>query len=265
MGSMLLWQAASFVFFLYILVILAWRGAGSRAAGQRALVGSLAGVAATFLAMADATPWLFTDVILPPLVLLISYWTSGLLFVAPIAAQERALEELDQRFSILHVARRLPRALAELLEAAYLGVYALVPIALVIHLLFSTPPDPPQFWAVILITDFVCFGVLPWVQTRPPRALERAEPWTSSIRALNLRLLGSTSIQVNTFPSGHAAEGLAAALLVVDAPAPIVALMMIAALNVAAGAVLGRYHYLADVFAGFVVAISVWTIIAARP
>jgi hypothetical protein len=41
---------------------------------------------------------------------------------------------------------------------------------------------------------------------------------------------------------------------------------MIAAVNVAAGAVLGRYHYLADALAGFVVAAGVWTtIIGARP
>jgi hypothetical protein len=262
---MQLWQAASFVFFLYIVVILASRGAATRAAMQRVVAGSIAGVGTVLLSLVHGAPAILTDLLLPPLVLLIAYWTSGMLFVAPIAAQERALERLDNRLNILTFARGLPRVIVELLEAAYLGVYALIPVALLIHIFFSKRPDPAQFWAVILITDFVCFAVLPWVQTRPPRALEATEPWTSSIRKLNLRLLGSASIQVNTFPSGHAAEGLAAALLVLDAPAPIVVLMLIAAVKVAAGAVLGRYHYLADALAGFAVAVSVWTIIGAAP
>jgi hypothetical protein len=265
MSSMLLWQTASFVFFAYLIAILACRRTATAEAEQRVLAGSIVGATIVIVSMTDAVPWFLRDVILPPLVLLVAYWTSGMLFVAPIASQERVLEHLDKRLSIFTLARRLPRVIAELLEAAYLGVYALIPIALVIHFLFSSAPNPAQFWAVILITDFVCFAVLPWVQTRPPRAIERAEPWRSSIRSLNLRVLGSASIQVNTFPSGHAAEGLAAALLVLDAPAPIVVLMMIAALKVAAGAVLGRYHYLADALAGFVVAVSVWTIIGARP
>ena len=112
------------------------------------------------------------------------------------------------------------------------------------------------------MTDFVCFGVLPWVQTRPPRALESGEPWVSSLRSFNLRLLGATSIQVNTFPSGHAAEALVALLLALAAPPGIVVLMFLAALAVSAGAVLGRYHYLADAVAGWVVAIGVFLIVS---
>jgi membrane-associated phospholipid phosphatase len=193
--------------------------------------------------------------------LLVAYWTSGLLFVAPNVSQERALGWLDDRLAIRDVSRRTPRPVAEVLEAAYAGVYLLVPIALLIYLQYSPSPDFGTFWSVVLITDFVCFGVLPWVQTRPPRALEDAEPWASSLRRFNLRLLGATSIQVNTFPSGHAAEGLAAALLVLEAPAGIVIAMLIAALAVSAGAVLGRYHYLADALAGWVVAVAVYVII----
>ena len=49
----------------------------------------------------------------------------------------------------------------------------------------------------------------------------------SSLRRFNLRVLGATSIQVNTFPSGHAAEGLVAALLVLAAPAGIVAVAVV--------------------------------------
>jgi len=96
----------------------------------------------------------------------------------------------------------------------------------------------------------------------PPRALESGEPWQSSLRLFNLRLLGATSIQVNTFPSGHAAEGLAAFLLALAAPPGIVVAMFLAAVAVSAGAVLGRYHYLADALVGWVVALGVFVVLS---
>jgi membrane-associated phospholipid phosphatase len=66
------------------------------------------------------------------------------------------------------------------------------------------------------------------------------------------------SVRVNTFPSGHAAEALAAALLTTAAPAPVPILMLLNALAVSAGAVLGRYHYAVDAVAGWLVAAAVW-------
>ena len=87
-----------------------------------------------------------------------------------------------------------PRLVAELLEAAYLGVYAIVGIAFVLHLMLTPAPSPDRFWAVVLITDFICFAMLPWIQTRPPRALEDRDPWRSSVRRPIRRLLGATSI-----------------------------------------------------------------------
>jgi membrane-associated phospholipid phosphatase len=184
-----------------------------------------------------------------------------LLFVTAKPSHEAALRWLDDRLGVRGLSQRTPRVLAEVLEAAYAGVYLLVPLALWVRHLYLPSPDAGRFWAVVLITDFVCFGVLPWVQTRPPRALEAGEPWASTIRGFNLRLLGATSIQVNTFPSGHAAEGLAAFLLVISAPAGVGALMLLAALAVSAGAVLGRYHFLADALAGWAVAIVVFAVL----
>jgi membrane-associated phospholipid phosphatase len=171
---------------------------------------------------------------------------------------ERLLLNIDRRLQIRRICRSTPRPIAELLEIAYAAVYVVVPIALVVHLTKTAQPSGALFWAVILITDYICFGTLPWIQTRPPRALEADEPWTAAFRAFNLRLLGRTSIHVNTFPSGHAAEGLAAALLVIGAPVSIVAAMLLVGLSVSAGAVLGRYHYATDIVAGWAVAMTVY-------
>jgi membrane-associated phospholipid phosphatase len=73
-------------------------------------------------------------------------------------------------------------------------------------------------------------------------------------------VLGAASIRVNTFPSGHAAEALAAALLVSNAPSPVVAWMFFNALAVSAGAVFGRYHYATDAVTGWLVALAVWVV-----
>jgi membrane-associated phospholipid phosphatase len=71
-------------------------------------------------------------------------------------------------------------------------------------------------------------------------------------------VLGATSIQVNTFPSGHAAEAVVAALFTLDAPWPVALFMWTAALAVSAGAILGRYHYAADALTGWLVAAIVF-------
>ncbi len=254
------WQIAGVIFFGYVILVGAVRSPGP-AALRRVLSGAVVGLVVLAVSMSARQPPVLNHWIWPPLVLLIAYWSTGLLFVKPSIPQENALRWLDDRLDIRAISRRTPRPVVEVLEAAYTGVYLLVPLALLIYLRHSPAPDPGTFWSVVLITDFVCFGVLPWVQTRPPRALEDAEPWASSLRRFNLRLLGATSIQVNTFPSGHAAEGLAAALLVLAAPAGIVIAMLIAALAVSAGAVLGRYHYLADALAGWVVALVVYLLL----
>jgi membrane-associated phospholipid phosphatase len=220
-----------------------------------ATLGLVLGATALLLRDSVVEQW-----ILPPSLLLIGYWSSGLLFVAPMARAERALLGLDATLNVRLWASRAPHWLAELLECAYLAIYPLIPIALGLHVMFVRAPDTDGFWTVILATDFICFGVLPWVQTRPPRSLESGEPWSARVRALNLRLLGSSSIQVNTFPSGHAAEALAAALLLLAAPSPVFLVVLATAVAISAGAVLGRYHFAADVFAGWVVALGVWGI-----
>jgi membrane-associated phospholipid phosphatase len=254
------WEAASAAFFVYILAVaLVLRGLDP-ASRRRALAGAVAGLGLVILSWRIAPDWILHGWILPPLLLLLGYWTTGLLFVAPMPRAERILEGADRALRIPALAARAPRPLAELLELAYAGVYPLIPIALVLHLLYTPGGEADHFWSVVLVADFVCFGMLPWVQTRPPRAFEAGEPWRSSVRALNLRILGTASIEVNTFPSGHAAEALVVTLLVLGSPWPIVAGMLVVAAAISAGAVLGRYHYALDVLAGWFVAVVVWSL-----
>jgi membrane-associated phospholipid phosphatase len=252
------WPLASGIFFGYAAGVAATMPRLVRQRRRAALIFSAAGLALSVVAARLPFTPILHEWLLPPVLLLLAYWTSGLLFVAPMPRAEAILFAVDRALRIRTISAHTPRPVAELLELAYAGVYPLIPIALVIQLTLTPHPDPGVFWTVILVTDYICFGVLPWVQTRPPRSLEDADPWTARFRRFNVRLLGTTSIHANTFPSGHAAEALAAALLVLDAPLPWVVWMFFNAFAVSAGAVLGRYHYALDAFSGWLVAVVVW-------
>jgi membrane-associated phospholipid phosphatase len=257
------WPQASGAFFVYAAVAALIVPRLPPPRRRAALLFSAAGLGLSVVAMRLPFTAILHDWLLPPALLLLGYWTSGLLFAAPMPRVERVLFGIDRALGVRAIAGRVPRSIAEFLEFAYAGIYLLIPIALVIQLALTDTAAPGIFWTVILGTDYICFGVLPWVQTRPPRALEAGDPWTSGFRRFNLRLLGSASITVNTFPSGHAAEALAAALLVLDAPTPWIAWMFFNAASVSAGAVLGRYHYALDAIAGWIVAGAVWWLLAA--
>ena len=70
-----------------------------------------------------------------------------------------------------------------------------------------------------------------------------------------MRVLGLTSVQLNTFPSGHAAASLATALAV-GARLPLPGLLLgLLAIAIVIGSVVGRYHYAADALAGAALAI----------
>jgi len=255
------WETASLMAFVYSALTAFVRPGVTSVVRLRALGASAAGIALTTTSIllplnAVLHGWLF-----PPALLFLFYWTTGLLFVAPMRRAEETFMGIDRSLHLRTLSSRVPKWLVEILEAAYAGVFGLIPIALALHLCLASAPDADRFWTAIVVTDFVCFGFLPWIQTRPPRALEAGEPWHSSLRSLNIKVLGAASIHVNTFPSGHAAEALIAALLVASLSPFIFAAMLLAALAVAAGAVLGRYHYAIDAFAGWFVAVTVWLLL----
>ena len=192
---------------------------------------------------------------------LLGYWVSGLLFVAPMPRAERTLEAIDRALRIDAVAAAAPRWVAEVLEAAYVGVYPLIPIALAIHLWTSAEPSPDHFWTVILVTDFVCFGFLPWVQTRPPRAFRprrtvgREDADVQPCAARNDEHPGQYLSQRACRRGGRrGASGRR------RASGRLWLWSAVTAALISAGAVLGRYHYAADVLAGWGVAVCVWVI-----
>ena len=248
------WHAGSLLFLVYLAVATAiLPGVPPR---QRMRAWGFLALGAALLAISWILPTthFLNTWILPPSLLVIGYWASGRLFVAPMPALEHGLIAIDRALRVDAITARLPAIVVEMLEIAYTFVYLLVPIGLFVALREGIPAE--RYWRVVLFTDFICFGTMPWFQTRPPRSCASPAAWNSRWRSINLRVLNVSSVQVNTFPSGHAAEGLAIALILIDAPAPIPLLMCVCALAISAGAVFGRYHYAADALAGWAVALA---------
>jgi membrane-associated phospholipid phosphatase len=185
---------------------------------------------------------------MPLVYVLLGYWLPGLLVTDTNQKLERALLALDRRLGVQDGFR------SPLLELAYLFCYPMVPLGLASLYAAGLRGESDRFWTAIFLAVFACYGLLPLLPTRPPRAIEgESTPPTSSsgaIRRLNLKVLGKASIQLNTFPSGHAAASVATALAV-GARLPVVGLALgVLALGIAVGSVTGRYHYAADAVTG---------------
>jgi membrane-associated phospholipid phosphatase len=208
------------------------------------------------------------EVILPALILLAGYWLSGLLFVQPDVRIERWLGSVDDtvltRSGVLAWFHGAPRAVAAYFELSYLLVYLVVPAGAATLAVSGHSEQVGRFWTVVLLAEFICYGMLPWIQTRPPRVLEGASggaPRTLLLRRLNLGLVNRASIQANTVPSGHAAGALATALAVGSTMPAAGAAFLALAVSIAVATVLGRYHYLVDSVLGVLVAVGAWTLV----
>jgi membrane-associated phospholipid phosphatase len=221
-------------------------------------------IAATVLILTIGMPHF-----MPLVFLLVGYWVPALLVREPNVELERRLLDFDrQLFGPSGLARfewRAPRVVIEYLELAYLLCYAVVPAGYVWLLLAGRQAaEVDRFWSIVLLASFICYGLLPLMPTRAPRAIEPVrDAARSSIRQINLAVLNRASVQWNTFPSGHTAASAATALAIAsDSPVAGFAFAAIA-VSIAAGSVVGRYHYAADAITGGVAAAAAFVMVSA--
>ena len=196
------------------------------------------------------------------------YWLCGLFFRAPMTGVERRLLSLDAAVfdgtRLRALLARAPGAVASWFELAYLLAYPFVPGAFAALVVLGERTRADEFWTALLAASFACYGMLPWIQTRPPRAFAADRPLYAphrGLRRLNAVVLRRMSVQWNTFPSGHAASATAAALVVAStgyATAGAVFIFIAASITVAT--VLGRYHYLLDTLLGLLLGLAGWGI-----
>src|SRR5512141_1780920 len=104
-------QLASFGFFIYCSALAITL---ERARRNRVLAGCATGLLIAAGWLTSASYPLLHDWVLPPIALLVAYWTSGALFTAPSQTAEARLRALDDAWHIRWLAARAPRLLAEL-------------------------------------------------------------------------------------------------------------------------------------------------------
>jgi hypothetical protein len=207
------------------------------------------------------------SIVLPSLLLLTGYWLSGLLFVRPSVRMERWLRTVDDRVltqsGVLAWFHGAPRLVREFVELSYLLVYLAVPAGATTLLVSGHADQVDRFWTIVLLAEFACYGMLPWIPTRPPRAIDddtHDANHHGGVRRLNLAIASRASIQVNTLPSGHAAGALATALAVGSVVPLAGAVFLLLAASIALATVLGRYHYVVDTVLGVLVAAAAWSL-----
>jgi membrane-associated phospholipid phosphatase len=211
----------------------------------------------------------FVRALLPLPVLLGGYWLSGAFFVRPMVHVEAALRRWDTTLidgsGIGRRYRGAHAAVRDAFELAYLMAYPMVPLGALTLVAGGRADHLDTFWATVLLAAFLAYGALPWIQTRPPRSLERSAdraPAATPVRRLNELVLGRASVQANTIPSGHAAAALAVALGVAGAMPVAGALLGVLALLIALATVLGEYHYAIDTMLGVLVAAVATALVA---
>jgi hypothetical protein len=218
-----------------------------------AVLGVIGGIATIDAAWTGIVrPWL------PLLYMVAAYWLPSRLVTRTNQAFESRLAAWDRLPLVSPLATfrtHAPVAVLEVLELVYLFCYPLVPLGFVALAVTgqTTGVDTDRFWTTVLGAALPCYGTLPWLPTRPPRAIEIAEAGaTSSVRVVNARVLKSVSVGWNTFPSGHAAASIATALAVGALMPAAGAVFGVIAIGICIGSVTGRYHYAADAAAGMV-------------
>jgi len=273
---------------LLFLVVVGWmRPIASRQRRQIAALGLLGGglIAATH-ALSKRSP-LIGSVVgdwLPCLLMLIVYWQAGRLFGKPHETLQAWLVEFDRRWigALLDRWARQWNAtwIGTYFELAYLLCYALIPCGVAVLYWTDHRVAVDQYWATVLPASYLCYLLIPFAQTLPPRLLPgagsapdekpqstkppSARP-TSKIRAFNLFILRHAGIHLNTFPSAHVAATVGASLVLIAwVPAAGVIFMLIA-LSIAAGAVLGRYHFALDVILGVLLPVCIRGLLVYAP
>jgi len=200
---------------------------------------------------------------LPCVLILVVYWQAGR-FAGSLNSRLQAwLLRFDLRRVgwLLHWwARRARGWMRGSLELAYMFCYLLVPAGVVVLYWAGQRGAIDQYWLVVLSASYLCYLMVPFAQTAPPRMVDGILPPPPAghrIRSLNWLICRRASIHLNTFPSAHVAASVAASLVLLHAVPIVGALFLVISVGIAAGAVLGRYHYLPDVVLGALVAVAV--------
>jgi membrane-associated phospholipid phosphatase len=151
--------------------------------------------------------------------------------------------------------------LPAVLEIAYMLVYALAPFALAMLYIYGHRDQVDHFLLIFAVAVLLCYAQFPFWPSEPPRAVffgEDSPLYDTVFRHLNWWMLGNYGIHTSVFPSAHVAGAFAAAFgmrRAMPRPKWVSRFLLAMALLIAVATVYGRYHYIADVAAGFLMAV----------
>ena len=152
--------------------------------------------------------------------------------------------------------------LPSILEVAYSLVYTLAPFCVAILYLSGERERVERFLLVFATAVLLCYVLLPFWPSEPPRTVfpgVDVPAYLTIFRRFNLWMLAGAGIHTGVFPSAHVAGAFGAAFGMLRAGATrrwVQPFLFTMAALIALAVVYGRYHYLADAGAGFLMAVA---------
>jgi membrane-associated phospholipid phosphatase len=150
--------------------------------------------------------------------------------------------------------------LPNLLELSYLLVYVMPVLTVAVFYLAGARSRLDDAFSILLFGTLTTYALYPYFPSEPPRTIFPAAdlPLLSTLRQLNLRILGEYGIHASVFPSGHSAAAFSSAFAVIKLiphrPWAGRAFLILATL-IAIATVYGRYHFAIDALAGIALAL----------
>ncbi len=151
--------------------------------------------------------------------------------------------------------------LPTVLEAAYLSIYVIGPVAVIALYLTGRREAVDRLWVGFLLGLMLSYIQFPFWPSQPPRTLFPGVDlpgFAGPLRRLNLLLVGNYGIHSSVFPSAHVSGAVSGALMlrrIVTEHRWFGNAMLALAVLIAMATVYGRYHYLVDALAGAAVGV----------
>jgi len=204
---------------------------------------------------------------LPASLMLVPYWQVGQFFSTPDPQMQTRLARFDRTFyrqlGIEPARTRISLSFASFLELAYLMVYPVVPLGLVVLYVTGMRSMVDLYWLVVLSATYACFAITLFVRALPPRNLSGSDRFqipSTRVRTLNRGILDSASIHAVTCPSAHVASSLAAALVLLRFQPWVGGIFLFIALSIIVATIVGGYHYVADVLLATIIATLIFAV-----
>jgi hypothetical protein len=202
---------------------------------------------------------------LPALLMPMVYWQAGWSSGKVNKSFQTSLQLLDCKLLsgwLPRLAKPNYRWVVACLELAYLSCYVLVPMGLAVLYLNRLQHHSADYWSVVLLATYPCYAFTAFFPTQPPRLVEinSANSPRGKMRQFNLWIVGRVSTEMNTFPSAHVTATLSSSLVLLQFVPSAGVVFVLVSIGIALGAVLGRYHYAADVVLAAAFTLTVYAV-----